>query len=48
MGNGLMCITTLKNGVMQGDAKTVQSDASPPPPPHRARGGVVMQRSAAP
>lgn len=52
MGNGMMCITTPKTGVMQGDASTVINGAAPPPPPTGAVGGgdalhlsavVVMQ-----
>ncbi|SMO97675.1 hypothetical protein SAMN06265173_1387 [Thalassovita litoralis] len=52
MGNGMMCITTLKTGVMQGDANAVIKGAAPPPPPTGAVGGgdalhlsavVVMQ-----
>lgn len=57
MGNGMMmCITTPKIGVMQGDANTVQKGAAPPPPPTGAVGGgdashlsavVVMQNAIA-
>lgn len=39
MGNGMMCITTPKTGVMQGVANTVNKGAAPPPPPTGAVGG---------
>lgn len=56
MGNGMMCITTPKTGVMQGDANTVIKGAAPPPPPTGAVGGgdalhlsavVVVQNASA-
>lgn len=39
MGNGMMCTTTPKTGVLQGVANKGQSGAAPPPPPTGAVGG---------
>lgn len=39
MGKPMICVTTPKNIVTQGDANTPKTAASPPPPPKGGVGG---------